>query len=1236
MTYKLKTCGTLSVLLSALASLQALAAFTVDDGALPEIGEWCGDFVSATNAAVAEGRPLVMVWSKDKCTYCETLEADLVTEAFVEWRKEQPYFFCFVKGSEDGADVGKNAGTGARDFAQHTGGVLAGTPSVCLWHPYGGGGVTATNFYGRTGRMLVSATSGDGTRKTVGEQLMESVDAFFADFRTPFSFVVSGAAKDRLEAEESTVFVDVPLARKGSASTSVGNGRLVAQFPNGVETTNEVVWAAGVTGMSVRVSLTNAGYVAVDGDTIALSYRDCDGSAVLYSSISCVSARANFVTNPHWLGERTADTLGYGEFTFDYDVATQKVAQARAGGSTAYTLAVWSGVLWCPYCLGMETNLFMRTGAGGTSETPFADWARANNVVLPLFDQGRARLDASGPAGGRDCPRLLSYTPDPNKSGANAVSGASYMSRHGVDPALAQYVKDRTAHYSTDLWLAPEATAVRMSQPNLLLVSAAEKVVGRFAGFRTGFVYDKDENIGRLNDLLLLADREDESSDYMSTTRLELEVGGSAVSTTLQINDRQDFYRLSGVRAGRMSFMVTNAVPCPVRLDYYRDGVLAATGTDSLTFETRREDIMATNTFLKVSSYANASQRYFVNGLTTTVFRAEISSAFEPMPGSISFVSRSARVMETAGTVAFSVTRSGGTTGEVRVRVMLDGSSTAVNGERFSWRNTEIVWADGEQGVKTVEIPLIGTPHTFEGEQLATFYLDGVGGCAASVSRAVYDLTIFDTDDPCFETTSVAMDVIGDFASEAILPICNVGSGSSVTLERMSGALPSGISIAYDPETQTVRLSGTATKPGIYTASYVVSESRGGTAVTGWETTFTVTVADPREVNRFYGKAQTVVLDVAGVGDSKRIVGQLTVSLTSRRRLTAKYTGLGCRALSFAGEWGDMDPDRATLSAELARGDRTLSLSLSADGTLSAVLDGELSGSLDIAAPAPNAAWYQGLYTVTLPVVRTGAGPVSAPLGTGYATLRLSGSSALKTGRFQYAGRLPDGTAFSGSDTLRADSLNPDGFARLTMLKVTARDAISVPMRMEAHGCELYSDENLVRVVLAPADMEAFWSHFGNTWSHEGSMAVYGGWYNPRLSPLDLMALFDFSPLVSLEIDADGAAASERHGEVMSVDSAVLEAGPRRFNIRARVGRVSFSCAMGTGVFSGSAGITFANGRRITGSIRGVLLPGWLDCGCGDELVVRPFGSGMLVFKDTIGGRSVTRSLPVNLVNIQE
>ena len=114
-------------------------------------------------------------------------------------------------------------------------------------------------------------------------------------------------------------------------------------------------------------------------------------------------------------------------------------------------------------------------------------------------------------------------------------------------------------------------------------------------------------------------------------------------------------------------------------------------------------------------------------------------------------------------------------------------------------------------------------------------------------------------------------------------------------------------------------------------------------------------------------------------------------------------------------------------------------------------------------------------------------------------------------------------------------------------------------------------------------------------------MSIFGGYYVPGASLNDWLALFGLGTEKDLFATVDGAKAP-----------AVWEFSPE------------------TGVITGTAKV--AVGRRtVTASFKGVILPGWIDCGCGDELPVRPFASGTFYYSNRVNGFSTPASLEFDL-----
>lgn len=581
-------------------------------------GSWMGNFAAATNLATRTSTPMVLFWANQNCPECEKLETAVSGNDFKAWQNENDfYIYCFVEGAQ-GNDIGENANSGAKSFAQMAAGTIAqskrlsGYPFICLWWPHDDGSFTVTNFTGRTGTMLVRASG-----RTLAQEFEDSIEFFFDDYEPTADlsadFKCSDAANDRLEVEADTPFVDVPLVRETGRGVSTNS--LVAAYA-GRNTTNDIVWASGETARAVRLNLKVWNLAA--GGEIALTLLGNAGDGIQTSRISIVDSPVNSTKNPHWVGELDSASLPWGEWTLDYETARAKCI--AEGGRL---LALFSGVLWCPYCAGCDASLL-------APESDFYAWARDNKVALVLFDQGRASSPAT--AAGTRAPRLVTREPDPKKTGDEAVSGASYVSRKGVTTAASE-VYMALVTKKTAAWLAPEATAARLSNPTILLVDpVAETVTARFTAWRTSDrVYAPHQNIPRLDDLLLLDGRTDggEANGYISTTKLLHAIGGSSTAS-FQINDLQKAYRLTGLRTGTLTFTVTHPADRPVKLDFIVAGEVLASGENALEVNIPGSVLKSGDAFLRVVGYPTTSVEL---GATSSVFQATVKSSLEPGTG---------------------------------------------------------------------------------------------------------------------------------------------------------------------------------------------------------------------------------------------------------------------------------------------------------------------------------------------------------------------------------------------------------------------------------------------------------------------------------------------------------------------------------------------------------------------------------------------------------------------------
>lgn len=598
-------------------------------------GFWMESFAEATNLAHQTSTPLVLFWANQDCTYCGYLEKAVNTEDFKTWQNAHAdYIYCYVQGVK-GQDVAPNIGANVRDFAKTAAGTLSPAlteyPLICLYWPQTGGKIKVSSFVGRTGKMPVSASG-----RTLAQEFEGSIEKVFGSYSASavvrFRCGESGSTlglsdrTDRLEAEPSTTHVEVPLSRSGGVASQT-RSILVVEWPDEIRPveSNDFTWAALATNAYMSVDLTlPTGVEFPAGKRLALTLLDEDGKIVATNGIYFVDAQPNACTNPYWVGERTAETLGFSEWTHDYDIVREKAA----AGNADYILALFSGTLWCPYCRGIEDSLF--------KSQEFKDWCEFNRVQVALFDQ--SQLEANG--GGS---QLLTYLPGVEHiSGVDTVSGASYLSRHSLreDDADAVRIRDRTFLYSRSLWLKPETTSVRLGNPTLLLISRSNKVVGRFSAWRDidgayghelgNKFYEPEENIARLNALLSLGGRVDERQDYASTTTNVLALGGSIVSS-LQVNDTADYFLLRPSSRGRAVFMVADKTARrAVRLTLLRDGVEMASSTSgSLVVDFSRDDLAAKRIVLGVSAPDFLDPAARVGD--ESAFDAKVVSSFEPV-----------------------------------------------------------------------------------------------------------------------------------------------------------------------------------------------------------------------------------------------------------------------------------------------------------------------------------------------------------------------------------------------------------------------------------------------------------------------------------------------------------------------------------------------------------------------------------------------------------------------------
>ena len=590
-------------------SVTAGFGFPVSNGPIVP-GEWNSSFSRGMAYANEYKVPMLVFWSSVGCGNCGNMRRSCNLDDFVEWQTQRQIVMIFDE----------TPGSSAKSFAKNPSGKF---PYMAVYWPKEDGTATTNRFSGLAASMPAPQRDENGNVRSLAMQLAASVDMFIEGYSSGDfaggSFVADEYEGNRLEAVAGeTKWVDVPLARSLVQATKAAEADFVAILPDGSAVTNRISWNVGERSKKVRMAVPES--APVDGE-IVLQLLDDDGKARDESLIAIVPDPGNSVRNPDWL----ADEFAFGRWTLDYDAATNAVAQKTAASESAYTLAMFSGVLWCPYCNGMENSLL--------ASDKFYDWAAKNNVALVLFDQGRASSPAT--AEGTQSPRLLTSVPDPRLDATNTVSGAGYLSRKMVEEADAEAVIARTTEL-TALWRAPGATAARLGNPTLLLIKDGA-VVGRCTTWRDADrVYDPDENIGRLDDLLKLAARDGEQDDYRTTTTRVHAVGDTS-EASFQISDRNEYFAVQGLAAGRFNVVRTDGEEGRDIVFSLLQGAKAlASGTNSLAATLSAETVAGGDFKLQVSAYANSTERFFNpesgDPAETTTFSASFSSEFVMVP----------------------------------------------------------------------------------------------------------------------------------------------------------------------------------------------------------------------------------------------------------------------------------------------------------------------------------------------------------------------------------------------------------------------------------------------------------------------------------------------------------------------------------------------------------------------------------------------------------------------------
>lgn len=625
------------------------------------------------------------------------------------------------------------------------------------------------------------------------------------------------------------------------------------------------------------------------------------------------------------------------------------------------------------------------------------------------------------------------------------------------------------------------------------------------------------------------------------------------------------------------------------------------------------------------------------------------------VPGKVGFAVANGEVSERKTNAAIVVTRSEGASGIAVVRVRLDGSkTTATDGEDFvdifGDDGLEVVWQDGERGDRVIDLPLL-PDWIFEGDEFVGLTLEVVDGEAVLAAGGtefllkIVDFKPVEGDEPFFEELYVTFDVPLRVAVNYQLPLQQV-EGGRVTINRLSGKLPSGVKVKYDATLNAAIISGVPGKVGSYSAVMQVAEQRGGKRVKGGTVELQFNVGSLAEYNLV--AAQALSAEGAAIDPSSgRVVGVLTYTLSKTGRISAKYRGDSGKVSFKSKSWDSIDEAGSVYSRSESRGGE-LQARLTKSGQLEAELwvsgvGAPLLVKLNIVpwSVANPALRYAGYYTAGMSPVAI-SNPL-APLGYSYMTLSLQGA-ALRSGKVKYAGMLANGTKVSGSGVL-TPAVAAEEQGQVVLYVKKSKYALGAVMAVDADAALTYRENP--SAVSACGEAVSTWSfNSGNAaTSYTVELSVCGGYYSGADSLLEHWEAYE--GLGAFQLLADAVEPESGQGVVESLPQVDLTTTATALKIdRAALNpnKAKLTLVRKSGVYRGSFKLPFRNplNDRVTtvsAKYAGVLLPGWVGgCGCGDdedELPEMPFGMGAYWFKEKVVLEPPASVRPVSATIIQ-
>lgn len=1266
-----------------LAVFAALVAFWAQAIVVVEIehdtsgcrpGYWTSDFAAAKAMADAQNIPLLSFWGYENCAHCaKTKSNGLDSDKFKAWVAKKPIILVYTEAT----DATRSLKTDVKIFTR------GDNPSSdypfmrCYWKK-ADGTLVSKCFSGNKGQFPY-------TTGILEDQLVGTLDMYFGSWTPTASynggyFSVTNRPKARLEAVAGvTKYVDIPLYR---TEKTVATNKI--QVASGSKA--NVVWGANVLKTTYRYTLPTT---AKAGTSIALKLYAADGTTVKSTSaINVVSDPGNHISNPKFVGE----SFTTGEWTMDLDAALAK-AKATATAKV-YTLAVVGGDMWCPHCMNLRTNLLEKTefknwATGHNVNLVCIDMPQKDKTTATLLTRDESAAGASGAA--YLSRKMISDAKAQEIFNRNkTLSGTTWRPKSSTaarlsNPTILLINSDKTVagrFYSSkqsngtypitetinrlnelllldgsndDLDSDPVTTtqtlAVEETGDGELQVNANVKYY-KLTNVPAGKVKFSATQCARA---LTLAVCEYTSAGGLTT----LATGNNAVTVTFTTTANK-YLKVSGFTPATQAYGTQTAcsftlgstvvlVPAEKKATYTAK---SATVTMEIVKGTKYK-LTGFATYPSLTSLGSDLYQATATATVSLGCRQGTTVSFQKwVPGTIKFASASAKVMESVLKGTVNVLRAGGSSGAAQVTLAVDTGSLKT--KRVTISPTTLSWADGASAAQTVTYT-IKADETYHADESFAVKLTAAGTSAAPVaSPATFTLTVSDTGDPAFAKSSYSLEAVNKMQFAQTFPVNNILENGAVTLT-VGGTLPRGVTAVYQAASKTVLVAGTPKYAGTYSFTIAVTEARAKGAATGKASTFTmksIAAADLKTTDSVYnavlagGGAVLHAVPLFGTRAGQKVLaGSLEVKVTKNNKIYAKYIG-NDKKISFSGYLQGAVAG-GTLAGTLTKSGATLAYSIDRTGRMTAKVSGvandfgaTLTSNTDgTSLLAQGYQSYAAFYTVTLPAdtsTLTKGGEI-ASTGTGYVILNMDKSTFVKNGKVSYAGVFADGSTFSGSTYFIPGYYKDGDGVAWGLLPIVASKStgsrLSVALLVRSNAASVYTQDPQV-VIEAPG--VAACTRSAGVY-HE--LDVYGGVF---VRGMDIASCCrDYYETESFRLACDTAyfAATESNGKLTKAAS-----GSARIASSGKITITNDDDALATtlrinsktGVVTGTTRIQLADGTVKKLTVRGVMLPGWVDCGCGETVnVVRPVVSATAFFKEKRSTGRVTRGLSLDLTDVK-